>query len=185
MSETAEQPTTGSSSRERVILARKRHEEATQALRTAQARPKILDNDLRELRAQRDNTAEVGHRGADLLQDGAEARFQALLKDYIGQLPMVEAEAADAPSGELVTAFVLARLGGEFFAVLHAAVDAAVDDNSISAYSGGATAAEVEAKIATKRDERRAAAAALEEAEAALEAASVEVEEAQSARERR
>lgn len=166
--------------RGREIAAKRRVEEAEQAHRLAQNRVRAIASDMSRLQADRSNTAETGHRGVDLLRDGAEATFQARLKDYIGQLRLVEAEAADPPPPELIAAFVVARLGGEFFAALHAAVDAAVVDASVGAYSGGVTVAEVEAKVAAKREERDAAQKHVEEAELELGQAKAAHREAQT-----
>jgi hypothetical protein len=152
------------------VAAKRGIEEARANLDKAQRLVGIRQAELRAKKAKRGRTAEAGHQHAEALRDVAEARLQAQLRDYLGELRTVARDAPDPPPPALVAAFVLARGGDEFYAVLHQAIDASVDDPSTSTFDV-ATEADAEEAIAVKQRELAAADEQVAEAEAAAEQA--------------
>lgn len=155
---------------ERQAAAHRALEEARAELDRAQRRVGVLGAELRTLSGKRGRTAESGHRRADALQEAAEERFRAGLRDYLTELRTDAREAPDPPPPSLLAAFVAARGGEEFYAALHRAIDDAVDDSSTSAFDI-ATEAEVEEAMAAKQRALSEARERVSEWETALEQA--------------
>jgi hypothetical protein len=159
------EPTTGQDRRSREIAAKRRVDEAWEALEQARRKVGARKSEVRNLQGDKGQSAEVGHAAAEAMREDAEKQFRRALRDYLPQLKNLIRPAPDPlPAATIALGLLAGYDAAGIYAALHEAIDAAAADPSMPVFIAS-TEAELEHRVTEKRKELSAYEDRLEELE--------------------